>query len=53
MVVAHATQRIAPYGTILGAFSIKYISHAPVKGQVLMDLVAEVTEPSPIEMTEA
>ena len=53
MVVAYATQRIALYGTILGAFNIKYISCAPVKGQVLMDLVAEVAEPSPVEMIEA
>ena len=53
MVVAHATQRIAPYGTILGAFNIKYISRASVKGQVLMNLVVETAEPSSNEMTEA
>ena len=51
--MAHATQRIASYGTILGAFNIKYISRAPVKGQVLTDLVAEIVESSPVEMTEA
>ena len=53
MVVAHATQKIAPYRTILGAFNIKYISRAPVKGQALTNLVAEIAEPSPVEMTEA
>ena len=44
---------LAPYGTILGVFNIKYIPHASVKGQVLMDLVTEIVEPSPDEMTEA
>ena len=53
MAVAHATQRIAPCKTILGAFNIKYISRASVKGQVLTDLVAEITEPSSDEMKEA
>ena len=51
--MAHATQRIAPYGTILGAFNIKYISRASVKGHVLTDLVVENAEPSSDEMTEA
>ena len=51
--MAHATRRIAPCGTILGAFNIKYISRASVKGQVLTDLVAEIAKPSPDEMTEA
>ena len=53
MVVAHTMQKIAPYGTILGAFNIKYISCAPVMGQVLTDLVADIAKPSPVEMTEA
>ena len=53
MAVAHATRRIAPWRTILGAFNIQYISRASVKGQVLMDLVAEIVEPSSDEMTEA
>ena len=53
MVVTHAMQKIAPYGTIMGAFSIKYISRAPVMGQVLTDQIADIAEPSPIEMTEA
>ena len=53
LAVAHATRRITPCGPILGAFNIKYISRASVKGQVLTDLVAEITEPSSDEMTEA
>ena len=53
LAVAHATQRIAPYRTILGAFNIKYVSHASVKGQVLMDLAAETTEPLLGELIEA
>ena len=53
MAVAHAMQNIAPYETILEAFNIKYISRAPVMGQVLSDLVVDSTEPSPVEMTEA
>ena len=53
LAVAHATQRIAPCRTILEAFNIKYISRASVKGQVLTDLVAKITEPSSDEMTEA
>ena len=32
--------RIAKWGTILGAFDIKYMPHTSVKGQVLADLVA-------------
>ena len=39
------TGRIAKWGTILGAFDIKYMPHTSVKGQVLADLVAEFTEP--------
>ena len=37
--------RIAKWGTILGAFDIKYMLRTSVKGQVLADLVAEFTEP--------
>ena len=33
--------RIAKWGTILGAFDIKYMSRTSAKGQVLADLVAE------------
>ncbi|XP_065633931.1 uncharacterized protein LOC136069395 [Quercus suber] len=42
---ADYTGRIAKWGTILGAFDIKYIPRTSVKGQVLADLVAEFTEP--------
>ena len=35
------TWRIAKWGTILGAFDIKYIPCTSVNGQVLTDLVAE------------
>ena len=41
---ADYTRRIANWGTILGAFDIKYMPHTSVKGQVLADLVAEFTE---------
>ena len=53
LAMAHATQRIASYGTILGAFNIKYISHASVKGQVLTDLTVETAKPLLDEMTKA
>ena len=43
---ADYTWRIAKWGTILGAFDIKYMSRIAVKGQVLIDLVAEFVEPS-------
>jgi len=36
--------RIAKWGTMLGAFDIKYMSHMAIKGQVLADLVVEFTE---------
>ena len=41
---ADYTGRIAKWGTILGAFDIKYMPRTSVKGQVLVDLVAEFTE---------
>ena len=50
---ADYTERIAKWGTILGAFDIKYMPRTSVKGQVLMDLVAEFPEPSLEEVTEA
>ena len=53
MAMAYATGRIAPWGTILGAFNIKYIPRTSVKSQVLTDLVAEIAEPPSNEMTEA
>ena len=42
---ADYTGRIAKWATILGAFDIKYMPHTSVKGQVLVDLVAEFAEP--------
>ncbi|XP_075662896.1 uncharacterized protein LOC142632352 [Castanea sativa] len=42
----HYSGRIAKWGTILGAFDIKYMPRTSVKGQVLTDLVAEFAEPS-------
>ena len=42
---ADYTGRIAKWGTILGAFDIKYMSRTSIKGQVLASLVAEFTEP--------
>ena len=41
---ADYTGRIAKWGTILGAFDIKYMPRTSVKRQVLVDLVAEFTE---------
>ena len=36
--------RIAKWGTMLGAFNIKYLPCTAVKGQVLADFIAEFTE---------
>ena len=47
---ANYTGRIAKWGTILGAFDIKYMPRTSVKGQVLVDLVAEFTEPEVDEL---
>ena len=41
---ANYTRRIAKWGTILGAFDIKYMPRTSIKGQVLADLVAEFAE---------
>ena len=41
---ANYTGRIAKWGTILGAFDIKYMPRTSIKGQVLADLVAEFTK---------
>ena len=41
---ADYTGKIAKWGTILGAFDIKYMPWTFVKGQVLADLVAEFAE---------
>jgi len=46
-------ERIAKWGTILGAFDIKYMPCTSVKGQVLADLVAEFAEPPLEEVIEA
>ena len=43
---ADYTGRIAKWGTILGAFDIRYIPRTAIKGQVLADLVAEFAEPT-------
>ncbi|XP_050290060.1 uncharacterized protein LOC126728243 [Quercus robur] len=45
------TGRIAKWGTILGAFDIRYMPRTAIKGQVLTDLVAEFVEPT-LEGTE-
>ena len=41
---ADYTGRIAKWGTILGAFDIKYMSRTSIKGQVLADLLAKFAE---------
>ena len=47
---ANYKRRIAKWGTILGAFYIKYMPRISVKGQILADLVAKFTEPLLEEM---
>ena len=42
---ADYTGRIAMWSTLLGAFDIKYMPRTSVKGQVLVDLIVEFTEP--------
>ena len=37
-------ERIAKWGTILRAFDIKYMPRISIKGQILVDLVAEFAE---------
>ena len=47
---ANYTGRIAKWGTILGAFNIKYMPRTSIRGQVLADLVAEFAKcPEEIE----
>ena len=41
---ADYTGRVAKWGTILGAFDIKYMPRTFIKGQVLADLVAKFVE---------
>ena len=50
---ANYTGRVAKWGTILGAFDIRYMPHTSIKGQVLADLVAEFTEPQIEELQSA
>ena len=45
------TGRISKWGTILGAFDIKYRPRTSIKGQVLVDLVAEFAK-SPVEVKD-
>ena len=47
---ADYTGMIAKWGTILGAFDIKYMPRTSMKGQVLTDLVAEFIEPEVDEL---
>ena len=47
------TGRVARWGTILGAFDIKYMPRTSIKGQVLADLVTEFTEPLIEELESA
>ena len=47
------TRRIAKWGTILGAFDIKFMPRTSIKGQVLTDLVVEFTEPLVGELESA
>ena len=42
---ANYTGRVAKQGTILWVFNIKYMLYTSIKGQVLMNLVVEFTEP--------
>ena len=42
---ADCTGKVAKWGTILGAFDIKYMPRTFIKGQVLADLMAKFTEP--------
>ena len=47
---ANYTRRIANWGTILGAFDIKYMPCTSIKGQVLVDLVAEFVDKKSVDM---
>ena len=48
---ADYTRRVAKWGMILEAFDIKYMPRTSIKGQVLVDLVAEFAEcPEEVEM---
>ena len=45
---ADYTRSIAKWGTILGAFDIKYMPRTSIKGQVFADLVAKFAK-GPVE----
>ena len=48
---ADYTGKVAKWGTILGAFDIKYMPRTSIKGHVLADLVVEFAEcPKEVEM---
>ena len=47
------TGRVAKWGTILGAFDIRYMPRTSIKGQVLTDLVVKFTEPQIEELQSA
>ena len=40
------------WSALLGAFDIKYMPRSSIKGQVLVDLVAEFAEPTEETITE-
>ena len=42
---AEYTGRVAKWGTILGVFDIRYMPRTSIKGQVLVDFVAEFIKP--------
>ncbi|XP_075654873.1 uncharacterized protein LOC142625050 [Castanea sativa] len=46
------SERVVKWGTIMGAFDIKYMPRTSVKGWVLANLVAEFAEPSLEESTK-
>ena len=45
--------RIAKWGTKLGAYDVKYMPRTAIKGQILVNFVAEFTEGAPEEEEEA
>ena len=50
---AEYTGRVAKWGTILGVFDIRYMPRTSIKGQVLVDFVAEFIEPHIEELQSA
>lgn len=48
--------RVAKWGTVLGAFDIKYLPRMVMKGKILTDLVVKFTEElnpgNPVEVRE-